>query len=188
MKADRNNRGSVPGKASDEWRTPLKVFRCIERHLGVQFIADMAATKDNALAPIYFTKEDDTLSMSAEAILERIVASIAIPNREVHALWCNPPYAHAGMESWMDKAAEVSHVTGLPWVMLLPASRSEQPWFHSRPASDMNLTYMKERIAFLRADGTPGTRPNHPSHAVTLPGLNTRIARGGFTHLDWKAA
>lgn len=188
FKATRNNRGSVPGKASDEWRTPLKVIRAIERHLGVQFIADMAATRDNALCPIYFTKEDDTLTMPMEAIVDRLLASITNPLPAVHALWCNPPYGSTGLEPWIDRAAEVSLLTGLPWIMLLPASRSEQPWFHSRPAEDMNLTYLKERVDYLRADGLPGGRPNHPSHVVTFPGRNPRIAGGRFSHLAWKAA
>lgn len=183
-KATRNNRGSVPGKDSDEWRTPLPVLRAIERHLGVRFIADMAADRDNALCPVFFTKEDDTLTITAGKILERIREYIPAPDPDKHALFCNPPYGSTGLAPWINKAALVSKWIDLPWVFLLPASRTEQPWMHIRPASEFNLALVKYRIAYIRPDGTPGTRPNHPSMVMTFPGECSHIVGGRFSQLD----
>lgn len=183
-KPDRNNRGSVKGNDSDEWRTPLPVLRAIERHLGVHFIADMAADMNNALCSIFFTREDDTLTMAPAAMLERMQTMIPNPDPDRHALWCNPPYGNTGLAPWIEKAAVVTKEIDLPWVFLLPASRTEQPWMHIRPAEEFNLALVKYRIAYLRPDGSPGLRPNHPSLVMTFPGLNHRILGGRFSQLD----
>ena len=47
---------------SDEWTTPSALFRALDRRFG--FELDPAATKENALCPMYFTKEDSGLLKS----------------------------------------------------------------------------------------------------------------------------
>ncbi|MEO7778492.1 MAG: DNA N-6-adenine-methyltransferase [Fibrobacteria bacterium] len=184
QKVSRSNRGSLPGEDSDEWRTPLPVLRAIERHLGVHFIADMAADRHNSVCPIYFTREDDTLAMNAGSIRDRIRDSLPAVDPQKHALFCNPPYKATGLAAWIQKGAAVSKWIDLPWVFLLPASRTEQPWMHLRPAHEFNLTLVKHRIAYIRPDGTPGTRPNHPSMVMAFPGENRRILGGRFSLLN----
>lgn len=184
-KASRNNRGSTKGQSRDDWRTPPKLFRAIEEHLGVHFIADMAASRENALCPVYFTAEYDTLAQPAEDIAGRLRRFINDPDPARHALFCNPPYSK-GLETWMRKARHVSAVTHLPWVMLLPASRTEQDFFYACAAEAYNLTFLKDRADYLRPDGQPGGRPNHPSFVITFPGDNRRIVGGAFSHLEWK--
>ena len=184
--ASNHNRGSLPGKDSDEWRTPIKVVRALERHLRLQFIMDMAATDHNAICPIYFTKEDDALAQGATAVLDKIRAAGIEPDPRIHALWCNPPYGSTGLDPWIEQASLVSKVSGLPWVFLLPASRSEQDWLYLRPAADYEVIFMRRRVPYLRPDGTPGKAPNHPSFSIAFPGKNDAILGGSFTHLDWK--
>lgn len=185
-KPSRNNRGSTPESSSDEWRTPLKLFRAIERHLGLIFIADMAATKDNALCPIYFTEEDNTLLLPSDDILSRLHRSHTTVDPDRHALFCNPPYKNTGLTAWMEKGKLVSERLGLPWVNLLPASRTEQEFMHMYAADKFHLDFLKKRADYLREDGTPGGRPNHPSFLVTFPGSNKRILGGTFGLMEWR--
>lgn len=187
-KASRNNRGSVPGFSRDDWRTPPPLFRAIQAHLGLFCIADMAADRENALCPIWFGKDFDTLAQPAEDIAARILKALPNPDPAHHALWCNPPYSAEGLEAWMRKGRHVSAVTRLPWVMLLPASRTEQDFFYTCPPESYHLTYLKVRAAYVRPDGTKGKSPNHPSFVITFPGDNYRIAGGAFDHLAWKEA
>jgi phage N-6-adenine-methyltransferase len=183
-----HNRGSLPGKDSDEWRTPLPVLRAIERHYGIQFIADMAATPDNALCPVFFTKEDNTLTLPATIIRDRIRAFLQTPSPSLHALWCNPPYGSTGLEVWIQNAIEVSAAIGLPYVLLVPASRCEQDWFYVRDADEYGVGFLRRRVPFLRPDGTPGKAPNHPSFVLGFPGQCPTIVPGRFSHIHWKRA
>ncbi|MEO7958427.1 MAG: DNA N-6-adenine-methyltransferase [Fibrobacteria bacterium] len=185
----KHNRGSTPGNDSDEWRSPLRVVRAIERHFGFHFVADMAATQENAICPIYFTKEDNTLSASIEDIYAKIKRTVLNPDPTLHALWCNPPYGSTGLEPWIDAANRVSKSgPRLPWVFLLPASRSEQDWLYMRPPTDYHVTFLRRRVPYLRPDGTPGKAPNHPSFVLAFPGAGepSRMLGGAFSHLDWK--
>lgn len=187
-KPSKHNRGSTPGEDSDDWRTPLPVLRAIERHLGLIFIADMAASEENALCSVYFTEQDNTLEMPVGAIKDRILEGFPTPTVQRHGLFCNPPYKSTGLIPWLTKGAEVAKRLDIPWSFLLPASRTEQPWMHLFPAREFHLTLIKHRIAFLRPDGTPGLRPNHPSMVMTFPGANEGIFRGCFSLLNREKA
>ena len=46
---------------SDEWTTPSALFRALDRRFG--FELDPAATRENALCPMFFTEADDGLSL-----------------------------------------------------------------------------------------------------------------------------
>jgi hypothetical protein len=188
QKASRNNRGSTPDKSSDEWRTPLRLYRAIQQHLGVFFIADMAAAAENALAPCYFDKDYDTLAQPAEDIVARILRAHPNPDPRRHALFCNPPYGSTGLEPWLLKARQVSTISGLAWVNLLPASRTEQDFFYALAPAEYRLDFLRRRADYLRANGLPGGRPNHPSMLMTLPGRNSQIIGGTFGHLEWRDA
>lgn len=187
-KPSRNNRGSTPDKSSDNWRTDPRLFRVIQQHLGVQFLADMAADADNALCPVFFDKDYDTLVQPAEDIVARILRFHPNPDPRRQALWCNPPYGSTGLEPWLLKARQVSTISGLPWVNLLPASRTEQDFFYSLKPTEYKLDFLRKRADFRRPNGTAGGRPNHPSMLLTLPGRNTEIIPGTFGHLEWRGA
>jgi len=181
----KHDRGSTPGNDSDEWRSPLPLVRSTERHLGITFIADMAATPENALCPIYFTKHDNPLRMTGREIRDRIGPN-AHPDQG-HALWNNPPYGSTGLDPWIVLAHQFSSDYGFPWVLPLPASRTEQSWMYVRPACDYKVTFLRHRVPYLREDGTPGKAPNHPSLLITFPGHNPTIKGGTFSLLAWKA-
>jgi phage N-6-adenine-methyltransferase len=183
-----HNRGSTPDVESDEWRTPPHLVRAIERHLGLSFIADMASTRENRICPIHFTKDDDTLSLDSEVLFGRILLEMGDrPWKTGKAVWCNPPYGATGLEPWIAAGREFSKRYGIPWVNLLPASRSEQAWLYAYPPQEYHITYLRGRVPYLRPDGSPGKSPNHPSFVITFPGDHFDIRGGRFSHLDWRA-
>jgi len=75
--------------ANDRWRTPIDVFRRLEREMKLTFSLDPCTSEDNPLnTPKFYTKENDGLSKS----------------------WCgecvfmNPPYSRKNIDKWVKKA------------------------------------------------------------------------------------
>lgn len=73
-------------------------------------------------------------------------------------MWCNPPYSN--LAAWVAKAWD-EHRRGCPLiVMLLPANRTEQPWWQDliEPFRDgrgaIETRFLRRRIPF-----------GHPKHA-----------------------
>lgn len=74
---------------------------------------DVAACDEAHLAERYFTKADDGLMQPWKG-----------------RVWCNPPFSDIG--PWVDKAwHEFNEARAITIAMLLPASRTEQPWWQS---------------------------------------------------------
>lgn len=95
----------------DDRRTPKEMFD--ELHSIHRFTVDAAASKENALLPRYWTREQDgTMQCWSK---ERI--------------WCNPPYSNVW--KWVDKAERSMREGCELVVMLLPANRCEQLWWQS---------------------------------------------------------
>ena len=90
----------------DTRATDPKLFRFIDDEF--HFTLDVAANADNAKCERYFTKGDDGLIQSWAG----------------EVVWCNPPYSE--LRAWVAKATAETSATV---VMLLPANRTEQPWW-----------------------------------------------------------
>jgi phage N-6-adenine-methyltransferase len=125
----------------DDRRTPREFFEPL--HARFVFTIDAGASPDNALLPRYWTRADNGLAQSWRE--ERV--------------WCNPPYSDVG--GWVRKATE-EHVLGCPLsVLLLPADRTEQPFWQDyiEPHRDRGLgirtEFVRKRIKF-------GLPPDHP--------------------------
>ncbi|NBT59200.1 hypothetical protein EBT16_10495 [bacterium] len=65
------------GPKSDEWRTPHGFYSALNDRF--DFSHDLAATKENAKAPLFFTKENDALQKNW--------------NRIKGNCWLNPPFS-----------------------------------------------------------------------------------------------
>jgi phage N-6-adenine-methyltransferase len=124
-------------------------FAAFDRRLG-PFTLDVAAAAHNTKCPRYFTREQDGLAQTWAG--DRV--------------WCNPPYSD--IRPWVAKAwREYRSTLGI--TMLLPANRSEQPWwqeliepYRDRAGSPLRVEFLSGRMRFLKRGQTaigPNERP-----------------------------
>ena len=139
-----SSRGALD--AVDDRETDPAVFASLEARFG-PYTLDAAAAPHNAKCARYFTAADDGLAQSWAG----------------EGVWCNPPFSECG--AWVAKAwAEAHHARGI--TMLLPANRTEQPWwqqmvepFRDRPDSALRVAFLPGRLRFVYP-GEDGIRPN----------------------------
>lgn len=122
----------------DERITPAWLWR--ELHHRFAFTLDAAASPSNAKCSRYFSLSD--CGLAGPWAGERV--------------WCNPPYSD--LEGWLAKAwAEFAACCPLV-VLLLPANRTEQPWWqrhvelHRDGRGPMRTEFLARRFNF----GAPG--------------------------------
>lgn len=142
----------------DDRRTPRSLFDPL--HARFRFTIDVAASADNALLPAFWTKHDDALRYPWDG----------------KRVWCNPPYSN--IPAWVGKANS-EWVAGCPLiVMLLPADRTEQPFWHEyiEPIRDcgegLRTEFIKKRVKF----GLP------PGHTEADKGLANGKNGGGYRY------
>lgn len=132
---------SMKSPESDRWGTPWEVFNALDKRF--DFTVDVAADSSNYKLPHYYDETDDGLAQSWGG--ERV--------------FCNPPYSQ--IEKWVTKAwiANWDHV---PVVMLVPANRTDQPWWQRwiEPSRDsgnsLRVEFLPGRIHYLDpATGEP---------------------------------
>lgn len=97
----------VPSSSKDDWRTPKKLFRELEKQHG-PFTLDAAASDNNHLCDRYFTKKDNALIQRWEGFV-----------------WVNPPYGNM-LAKFVKKAYYESEHCKV--VMLIPVSTDTSYW------------------------------------------------------------
>lgn len=100
--------------ATDEWATPIDLLEALRSQF--DFELDVCATKENAKAPRFFTREQDGLKQVWRSV-----------DGKPCVCWMNPPYGRT-IKFWIAKAAE-SAAQGATVVCLLPA-RTDTKWWH----------------------------------------------------------
>lgn len=138
--------------SSNERETPWELYQLLNKEFG--FIADMAATKQNAKHEVFYTIEDDSLS-------------IDWPRGPV---FLNPPYSRGLLPRFVAKAREEAMKGSKP-VLLLPASTSSRWWVKYVSKEDYNLCieirFLTPRVPFL-IDGKPMlSKSGKPTGAMT---------------------
>jgi phage N-6-adenine-methyltransferase len=130
---------------TDDRGTPTDLFRWAESLWG-PFTVDVAANAKNAKCRRYFDKARNGLAQSWDG--ERV--------------WCNPPFSDVA--PWVEKAWD-AHADVV--AMLLPANRTEQPWwqdsierFRDRVGSRLSTHFVPKRQRFLM----PGPDPHKGNH------------------------
>jgi phage N-6-adenine-methyltransferase len=128
----------------DERATPPELFDPLNERFG--FTVDACALPRNAKLVRFWTPDDDGLVQDWSG--ERV--------------WCNPPYS--SIEPWVEKArgsgAELV-------VLLLPANRTEQGWWHrlveaDRDRGGFQCEFLSGRQRFIAFDADtikPNERP-----------------------------
>lgn len=121
----------------DDRATPPEVFGPL--HERFRFTVDVAASAANAKCERFYSEQDSGLTKSWAG--ERV--------------WCNPPYSHPNLGRWLDKAWQQAEVAELI-VMLVPANRTEQQWWHKhiepfrdRPGSPLRTEFLPGRLRFI---------------------------------------
>ena len=136
--------GAAFSSATDEWSTPLEVFRQLDAEFG-PFTLDVCATRDNAKCSHYYTREQDGLAQPWEG-----------------CVWMNPPYGDA-IGRWMERAY-LEGQRGVTVVCLVPA-RTDTAWWHDF-AMRGDVRFLRGRLKFGGAlSGAP-----FPSAVVVFPG------------------
>ena len=111
---------------SDEWATPKDFFEMLnDKH---DFLCDLAASDENHLLPIYFTKENS-----------------AFDNLWFQRNWCNPPYSN--IKDWVFEAHKKAVHYDMFTLMLIPA-RTDTRWFHEVIYKKWHVEFIKGRLKF----------------------------------------
>lgn len=154
--------------SNDNWRTPPEVFNTLDKEFN--FVADMAASEENAKCELYFTEKENSLSFNWN---EEVNFLHFKPGNKY--VWCNCPYSKP--MPWIEKAIE-AQANGLGVVMLLNADTSVS-WFTKAIEFLSEIRFLigdeKEtggysigRIAFLDGEGNPGKQNNKPQFVLVF--------------------
>ena len=125
---------------SNEWATPLSLFNRINSIWG-PFDLDPCCTVATAKCRLYYTKEDDGLSMPWG----------------VKRVFVNPPYGRE-IGKWVKKAYNEYAKRGTEVVLLIPA-RTDNKWWHQYCMVAKYIVFIKGRVKFEQMDAPEGTPP-----------------------------
>ena len=117
----------------DNLGTDPKLYSVLDERF--QFTIDVAATQENAKAPVYYSL--DRLNGLEEPWFGRV--------------WCNPPYSEIGAwvrKAWAEWALWPEQLQLI--VMLLPANRPEQAWWQDLVEPHRDREDSPLRVEFLR--------------------------------------
>jgi phage N-6-adenine-methyltransferase len=164
------NPGKKALKAADIRETPRSLFDKLNQEF--RFTLDAAATHGNALCSRYCTLEGYFDGVHKEP---RGPGSCGLTTSWAgDRVWCNPPFSE--LETWTSKAwAEFERA--LLVVMLVPANRTDRPWWQKnvapyvkKPGFDVRWRDQRDRFTvdggkpILNAQGKLGS----PSFACAL--------------------
>ena len=121
------HKSNTPEEVKDLYQTPPELYNTLNSEFN--FILDVAATKDNTLAPLYYDESLDALSRSWGNTV----------------CWCNPPYSN--IMPWVKKAAEESRCNATV-VMLVPSDTSVK-WFKEAWSTATEMRFISGRISFI---------------------------------------
>jgi len=140
--------------ATDNRATPPEWFA--EMHARFDFTLDAAASSENHKLPRFFDRTTNGLEQSWSG--ERI--------------WCNPPFSDLG--SWAQKAWREASQAPLI-VLLVPANRTEQAWWHQyiepyrdRVGSPLRVEFIRNRRRFIAAGNAEVQANERPPFGVCL--------------------
>jgi len=136
-----NDWDTIHSSKSMEWRTPPGVFDTLDREFG--FEVDAAASPANALCDLYWTEDDDALSLDWST-------NITSASGTGPTVFLNPPYGR-GVGVWVGKAIE-QQAKGCTVVMVLMAC-TDTKWWAKLWGSAHEVRFVTGRIRFLDREG-----------------------------------
>lgn len=152
-------RPPISGKAEQDRRTPVKLFRELERRFGLgKFTVDVACTSENVLVP----NQDVEPNHDALSELFPWLGSV----------FCNPPWDN--IEPFVHKAVDQVREQNADVVVMLVPARTTMAWWEYAIAHGARVHYIRGRVAYatreveLRPDGTKRGRSAPFEHSVVL--------------------
>jgi phage N-6-adenine-methyltransferase len=154
---------------TDDWRTPPELFAALDAEF--RFTLDAAATRANALCPLYLGPDH------APEYRDALTTDWWI-GRSGEAAYCNPPYSRGLQGKFIAKAALEAHkgAGGLLTVVMLIPARPDTKAFHAhiwdaekhQPREGVEVRFLKGRLKFSGAkDAAP-----FPSMVVVFRGTH----------------
>ncbi len=124
----------TPGKSKQDYRTPVAFLDAVKRRLGItEFDCDICADHENAVAPIYFTKDDDALAAPAWKMGDGWN-------------WMNPEYAN--IAPWVERAQNEAVNNDARTAVLIPASVGAN-WWRDHVHCIAYVLFLNGRLAFM---------------------------------------
>jgi phage N-6-adenine-methyltransferase len=106
-----------PGRSKQDYGTPPEFLAAVKNRLRIgDFDIDLAATKENAVCPYYYSLEEGK---------DSLLQSWQTPEPESGWAWLNPPYAD--IQPWVHRAHKEAE-TGAHVAVLIPASVGANWW------------------------------------------------------------
>jgi len=150
-----------PGQSKQDYRTPENFLKALKERLGIkEFDIDLAADKDNAVAPRFYDEEIDSLTQKWK----------------VGDGWafCNPPYHN--LSFWTHKAMIESLAFYAKIAMLVPASVGSN-WWRDSVNGKAYVLFLNGRITFV------GCEDPYPKDCAVL--IYEPFLRGGYSVWTW---
>tara|TARA_R100000306_G_C4373243_1_gene140885 strand:+ start:55 stop:567 length:513 start_codon:yes stop_codon:yes gene_type:complete len=153
---------SFAGNRNEDFQTPRSFMKWLEEERGLVFDLDAAASSTNAVAPEYFTKEDDALNQDWFG-----------------RVWLNPPYGRQ-ITKWIDKCGEQIQRPEVDSIWVLIPARVDTIWFHDKVMkSAYNVYLIKGRFNFTHRTSLSGK--NAPFPAMLVCYRKHRLPGSGIT-------
>ncbi len=118
-----------PGKSRQDFGTPKDFLAAVERRFGI-IRTDLAASTENAVCPVYFDKQQNSLIQDWNAL------------RGVS--WCNPEFAD--IFPWAEKLAAAKARRG--WTLMLLPAGSGSLWFQEQLVPNTMILDLAPRLSF----------------------------------------
>jgi phage N-6-adenine-methyltransferase len=154
---------------SQTWATPWILIWALKHEFN--FSLDVCAGRTTFKASKYYEEETDAFTQNWAV------------DAEGGDAWCNPPYGDKRfpVKEWVKRAH--SYRDRLNTVLLLPANKTDQDWFHDLVLKDGEYRPVRGRIGFVDGTGKAVTGNSQGSMLIIF-GPNYR-PKAPMT-FDWK--
>ena len=139
---------TTPKDDKDEQATPVWFYNRIQRLMNFYFDVDVCASAENHKAFVYWTKEDNCLSMPRWRAPEQ------------NLFWMNPPYSM--LEDFTAAAHDRAHREGIIVVGLVPHMPSSK-WFQNYVHNKCPTVWMPDGRISFELNGKPRASNPLPS-------------------------
>lgn len=125
-----------PGNSKQNYRTPPAFLNAVRARLGIKnFTCDFAADRVNTVCPVYWSKQDDSLSKASWEWVDRINLGWG---------WLNPEYIH--IAPWAERCADVG---AWAYIALLVPAGVGSNWFRDYVDGQARVLLLNGRLDFI---------------------------------------